>query len=769
LVGHPAVYNTNGILTTISGYSDATVSDFFRRIHRATIKSDGTARYDSSYPLLESEGALYYATSPNKMTVSSLEPYMNFLDDNWNILMSNLVPAGSRIISVGTLYRNPMWRREKHQWKDSELDAKQLPFNEDFQLHHVSPAIEVIKTKTGVIEIPDPVVEAIVSNHGQLDSVTLSSTKPQTLSGAFQAQTHTAQFSKSMLGNVPLEDPTIWYIQTVGDSEAITYEYSSTTFEIGSPMFEPVSGQSGTTLYVDYSDDALVVTNQTTFDVTFSAYNLSDSGYTKFEVDLFRKESDTPVVVDEDRIYSILSTSYETDAYGVYKVSSLSNIDLFDFISVESEYLPTGNKLVQVTYMDTGTSQVRTSPSIGLYNLSSGEANNSVNWTSVLNSGTIDRMGGINKLGASIVDIIAVMKRISSGVTGSDLFSGLSISPSLLSMFDWFTQQDIGIVYGSLLILEFLKGNRSFTFDTSDHILINMVATGQAKATFKRVVNFFNWASSIQSIVYSNYPRVVGNFTLPTISTGSRTAGNSYSTTGTVTFGGLDYLNSEILRDKTEYFYRHRAITHAPKEWGNISGLVKFPVAASGGTLLDSGFDLNYVSGVKYYGRYFMFMRTPNVPIATMEGLDEGVSTDASVSVRWNGVGDTDRLELQYLAVASSNTPYSTYSSIPASGWTGTSAITVAVFARGSVGDDYIYTVQTTLQPDTYYWWRVKNFRSKVNMFGHNLEYFTSTQPLVFKTGGFSGGGRNEGELPQEAAPPTGIGGGGKNTPTTQA
>lgn len=656
--GHPNITNINGSSTTLSS-NTATQREFFSNVYRATIKSDGSSRYESSYPLLENEGVLYYNLSTNRMKLSTLDPYMDFLDDNWNILISNLIPASSKLVSMGTLYKNPMWRREKYQWNDSELEAKQLPFNDGCVFDVFNPVFRVNQSKDSVIQIAEPIVDVGTRKTATLGSPQLSSAKSAKISTNIASATISSNKQKNMSCSITLQEPTGEYYEPASDSQAFDYIYSSTTYQIGSPMLEPVSGQYGTLDYTNYTEDALVVTNQNSFPITFSAYNLSDSGYTKLELDLFRKYSDDSVVVDETTTYSILSVDHEEQSHGIYRVSSLENIDTFDYISVESDTI----KNVQITYMDTGTSQIRTSPKIGLLGL-----------------------------------------------------------------------------------------------DTN--------------ATFKRIVNFFNWAAPIQSVVYTNYPTgYTGDFSLPTINTNSRTSANTYSTTGTVYVGGLDYLNSEILIDKTEYFYRTRAITHAPKEWGTIAGMIKFPILASGGTLLDSGYDLSYINDIKYYGRYFMFMKTPKVPISSLVGATNVASTtgtpeysqtlDASVSARWNGVSDSNRMELQYLK-SPSITAYTSYTQISSSSWESSSAVTINVPARNSIGDDYIYTIQTTLEPDTYYWWRVKNFRSKINMFGHNLEYFTGTEPKMLHTGGFAGGGRREGEVPVEPTIPTPVIGGSK-------
>lgn len=772
-VGHPSITNVNGASTTLVS-STATQREFFSNIYKATIKSDGSSRYENSYPLLENEGAIYYNTSTNKMTLSTLDPYMDFLDDNWNILITNLIPASSKLISLGTLYKNPMWRREKHQWNDSELDQRQLPLNEEIIFDVFNPSIEVNKTKAATIVQSEPIAKSYKKNSAIISSPQLVSSKGVGKNASLLAPTISGNTRQKMSCHMELQDPTTEYYTPPSDSETIDYIYSSTTYQIASPMFEPISGQYGTLEYVNYSNDSLVVTNQNTFPVTFSAYNLSDSGYTKLEIDLFKKYSEESIVVDETRIYSILSVDYEENTYGMYRVSNLSNIDTYDYISIQSEYLPYINNIVQVTHIDTGTSQIRTSPKIGLFNLPVSQDNSRVDWIDYFRVGAYGHLGGIYLTRKqTFQEMIQNLKLIAENIGDQSIIQSLNAPESIKPMYEWFTIQNVAIIYGSLLIVEFLKGNKTYTFETKDYIVINAVTAYQSKATFKRVVNFFNWASPTQMISYTNYPTgYTGNFILPTINTNSRTSANTYSTTGTVSIGGLDSLNAEILVDKTEYFYRTRAITHAPKEWEIVAGLPKFEILESGGTLLDSGFDLNYVNGVKYYGRYFMFMKTPKVPIGSLINAvsvtssspnpNYSLTNDASVTARWNGVGDSNRMELQYLNVPSISA-YTSYTQISESSWSSTSAITISVPSRVGIGDDYIYTIQTTLEPDTYYWWRVKNFRNKINMFGHNLEYFTSTEPKLLLTGGFAGSGRGSGEVPVEPTPPTPTIGVGKN------
>jgi len=149
-------------------------------------------------------------------------------------------------------------------------------------------------------------------------------------------------------------------------------------------------------------------------------------------------------------------------------------------------------------------------------------------------------------------------------------------------------------------------------------------------------------------------------------------------------------------------------------------------------------------------------MNTPKeAEIDSSPSDDSGTTAStAAVIIKWKGVSDSDRLEVQFLE---DQAPvYSSYTEITAGEWS--AATSIQVVARPNVDDNYIYTLQTTLQPDTYYWWRIKNYRSKLNMFGNNLETYTSTQPKVFKTGEFSGGGFDEGEIPSTPTPPDGRG-----------
>lgn len=778
---HPDIIDVNGTSFELSGTSEITKSAWFAKVLNATIKSDGSARYEESYPLLEREADYYYSGSVNQFSLSSLEPYMDFLDDNWNILISNLVPASSKLISVGTLYRNAMWHREKHQWI-SELDPRELPFNEVVDLPNFVPVAEVnLSTLTNIQPVETP-AEAFINKTAEVEPMVVEGAKSIVASDSVGVPQYNGYLRKLISGVAYDVDYAGEYFTPPTDSDELDYEYSGTVLTINSPLLESISGNQGTLVIEDYDSAALVVSNENILEMVFSASNLSDSGYTKIEGELFKKQEEEAIVVDTEKVYSIMSVDYESSTHGVYKVSSVENIDTFDFIEVDSDYLPYINSSVQVTYIDTGTSQIRTTPSIGLFSLPVGANNQVVDWFDFIDSGALDRLRILNNAeGMSYDEIIHGLKivaeylseggNLSDVVTFATWFYNVAMGTELeANLFVWFFQQPIAITYGSLLVLEFVKRDPSWNLTSPTIALINNVAHNQTKATFQRIINFFNWKIPEQTMNYANYILTGhSNWNFPTINTEQRSELNDYSLTGTVTVGGLNYLNAPILQDKQEYFLRTRIVTHAPKSWGYTSGVLFFPVVESGGTLIDSGYDLSYINNIKYYGRYFTYMTTPKVPNADVQNTsDTGtwpLSSDASISVKWDGVGDSDRIEVQYLATGTTAPPSTAitdkhYTGITSEEWEG-SGLTISVQARDGVGDDYIYTLQTTLEPDTYYWWRVKNFKSKVNTFGHNLEYFTTNEPQVFLTGGFAGGGTHEGEVQQTAEAPEGSRGGG--------
>ena len=744
---HPNITNINGKSSTISSSTETTKNEFFNTVYRNTIKSDGSSRYEMNYPILENEGKIYYSVSPNKINLSTLDPYMNFLDDNWNILIGNLIPASSRVLSIGNLYKNPMWRREKFKWNSSELEPISLPVNDDIQLITISdPIVNFSKIKSSIVEIGSTDIQIEKRASAIVESPRISSTDISNMVSNIEIPHHSVNISNRMSSTVSLSNiDNCEYIEQLSDSDEIDYEYSGETYQIGSPIFEPISDEFGTLDYTNYTGNSLIISNQKTVDIPFSGYNLSDSGYTKFEIELFKREYENSTVLDDGIEYRVTSVVRETDRYGEYLISTIGNLILSDNIYILSDYLPYINNSVLITDINEEMMKIRTFPSIGLLNipLSSLESSGDINYFESI--GAIDQLRSINKF-VSIGDMIEILNKMYNGSTVTNMEWPIS------SMFEWFEDKDKSSLKISILILKFIQLNQNYTLSEKYNILINAIISEMSVTTFKRVVDFFDWTAPIQQIEYSNYDISDGDFSLPIIDVESRSSGNLFSTSGNVRIGGLTSLNSDILVDKEEYFYRNKCITHAPIEWGNVPGVDTF--YPSGGTLISSNYDVRTINNIRYYGRYFTFINTPKMPISSLQNITDNILADASVTAIWNGVGDSDRLELQYLKVYSSDTPYLTYSSITESAWTGNSATTIPIPAAKNVGDDYIYNIQTTLEGDTYYWWRVKNFRGKLNMFGHNLECFTSTKPYWFKTGTFVNIGGNDGEVPVEPTPP---------------
>jgi len=915
----------------ISSLTEISQIEFNRRVLNESIQTG--AKYDVNYPFLETQADTYYSYSVNKFNFNRLYPFLEFLDDNWNILITNLIPASSKLISSGTLYRNLMWNREKYKWDESELDPKALPFNEDVELDNFIPIVELNRPNEATIQTEEISSTLTTPNFGTITQQEISGTKQPFMSTTIQPPVESAEISTSMFGTIDINDPIGDYCDASTGSATIEQTPTGVTYTLDSPLIVPISGQYGSDAFTSYDANSLVVTNQNTFNVVFSASNLSNGGYTKLEFELFEKQHDDVVTIDEDNEFSIMTVLNESDTYGTYKTSSVYGIDTFDYIQIDSEYLPFINQIVQVTYIDSGTSQIRTSPPIGLFSLPTGVDNNLIDWFDFIASDAINRLIVLEMyLGLTMSEIISVLVPISELVDGGAPFEYASIISRAIAelginevdaqLFTWFMTQEPGIVYGSLLLLEFVKGDTAWNLSSPPIPMINMVVSTQTKATFNRVINFFNWtqpdqqvdrinswvastmdasttyiftgetgdfissqndvsfsaigqsmkmevghvepyiwggdpvpfqmlvtgsnnndglytitgvnvemmattfsadsstivdeSASVMSrlyywtsghtiyntgitftslfsvndhIIISGSSSNDGDYEITGVSTNSilvvepvteeidtnsitatsltrhlthqgdfnftyldpdnRESGNTYSMTGTVSYGGTNQLNANVLNDKSEYFHRYRTLTHTPISWGQIHGLFSVPQSLGGGSLLDSGYELEYFNDVKYYGNYFMYMLTPKVPVASILGLNpDGEAVDASITASWNGVGDSDRLELQYLTASNATSPYSTYEDITEADWY--SSTTINVSTMNNIGDDYIYTIQTTLEPDTYYWWRVKNFRNKINMFGHNLERFTSTQPEVFQTGSFAGGGDNSGEIPEE-------------------
>ena len=70
------------------------------------------------------------------------------------------------------------------------------------------------------------------------------------------------------------------------------------------------------------------------------------------------------------------------------------------------------NSLVKVVYIYSGTSKIRTSPKVGLFNIPNGDNSNGIDWLSFWRSSAIDRMRTtIGYLGISELDLIEIYKK----------------------------------------------------------------------------------------------------------------------------------------------------------------------------------------------------------------------------------------------------------------------------------------------------------------------------------------------------------------------
>ena len=141
-----------------------------------------------------------------------------------------------------------------------------------------------------------------------------------------------------------------------------------------------------------------------------------------------------------------------------------------------------------------------------------------------------------------------------------------------------------------------------------------------------------------------------------------------------------------------------------------------------------------------------------NIEVATV-ATDITTTETSSVIISWNGVGDSNRMELVFLP-----TGYTDAYTVNPTDYEGLDfdddSTIIEVPARTNVGDNYVYTIQSNLEPDTYYWWKIRNYRNKMSMFGFNIEVFSSSEPRIFKTGSYSDDGAGEGEIPEDPTPP---------------
>ena len=264
---------------------------------------------------------------------------------------------------------------------------------------------------------------------------------------------------------------------------------------------------------------------------------------------------------------------------------------------------------------------------------------------------------------------------------------------------------------------------------------------------FHRTPSYFDWNRPIQNVEYDISGGTIENEQSGfSYFTGTPTVGDSYIT-GVTTIGGVDVDSSggaqsegygaDLLVDKNEYFWATKIESTVP--W--YDDLDSYEIENSSLTSLTSNFIQTSLLGsdMNYIGRHFSYIKTPRSPELTEYIEWTGSSRTQAVSVSFMGVGDADRLEVQYLQhsgtpvgddLVESGSPWSSLT-----GWSENSTTVGLTIVEGSITDSTTKTVRATLEPETWYWWRVKNVRTYTDMFNRSLETYTSSQPSLMRTG----------------------------------
>lgn len=762
---HPPITNINGDTVDFTSANRPQQRTLFNNILQNTVWSNTQRRYSTNYGLLENEANIYYASAATPFSLDTLQPYMDFLDDSWAIIIKKLIPASSKILSSGELYRNAFWNREKIAWNESELEPKTLPFNDGM-----------------VIDIPDPSMSLGSKVALEIDAIDTSGDVSDKLEDTIDVQETSGGFDVSKEANFVTTNISGYSnLKIAGSTEPLTQygEYlpaaqtTDLTWEYDlygvyntadAPYLIYLNKYSGSSTYVDYDDSSVIFTTANKFSTTVSGFNLSQSGYTRVTSELFRKLSDEEVVSknESEDIRSIMAVMNEDVTTGVYKVSSVEEISIGDNIAVTSPILPAENIVVKVVDINVVTKVLTTTPSIGLFTGPIGDgseidwvrfgAEGWVEFLNVLHSElklSYDSMMDIFNFIADNYGLAIAQEYLANFINGMD---GVESPNATIDLCSRYLIEDISYTYASMLVTEFVKRSPSYTFESNVIDLLNVVVNEQEKATFKRIYTFFNWAVPDQVITIDNFTTGGTDVWEWNEYNNDDRNGNDFGISGTVTFGGLNDLNQRILKDKSEYFMRHKIETTAPTGWTETySGTDSY----SGVQLIGSAFDTRVVNNILYYGNYFTYMITPKEPFVVDAPTNSSATTatTASVILKWKAVSDSSRMEIQFLADIGTTEPaYADYTEIDDGLWSGSTV--KYVNAIPNIDDNYVYTVQTTLMPDTYYWWRILNYRSKLSMFGNNLEIYSATEPNIFKTGVFDDDGHSEGEIDQPPSAP---------------
>jgi len=666
---HDGVENVNGEIVSFSGLSQPDETLWYENIIQNLIPSDGYARYNSSYPLLENEGIEYYNNAATPWSLTTLEPYIDFLDDNWAVIAEKLLPASTKVLSTGTLYRNQFWNRQKHIWNTSELSAKTLPFNEEVPLDFITPVITKINTNDANISLLNLTSNKTQKLEDEIIPLITTGSKEVTLSDEVNIMTYPAELISEISDTYSITSIT----------NSISLLDSGSTKAINSPSIEPISGTGkwgghgvGSDNLTEYSDQLIISSNESSIQLPFSATNISESGYTEIKLELFEQSGSSLIFSEEE--YSILNVIAEYDDFGVYKLSYVSNLENGDYININSSYVPYLNQTVKIESVNYSNNEIKTYPKIGLFYLPMGENGSGINWQNYINSGILGKLyacySNAHQSYNGLINLCQLWSQVNlNDPQYQDIWEGIisdniEFTPDInqykinrsitIAIMSDIIDYPVEYAFASILILEFLKINPNYSLNSNYYQLINRVTESHTRAKFNKIISFYNWATPRQIKKFDNdgYQSLETiTWGLPTMNMAALTE-NTISLSGGITFGGIDSLNQPILKDKNEYFYRVQLSTSAPLSWGDQEGIDNY----SGHDLISTGYKKQILNDITYYGRNFTFFRKANEPIIETAPLDANgyyapyrmMQTTAAL-VTFNGVGDSDRLEIHYL------------------------------------------------------------------------------------------------------------------------
>ena len=761
---HPDIIDVNGNSVSISSTTKPSIREFYEQYYGALI--GGMSKYDYRYSLLEEQRKTYYNQSVNKYTYEKLQPYVDFLDKNWAIIIKELIPASSKLMSSGVVYSNKLWNREKYKWQFSNLDSRELPFNEETTftfkpeaLVQTSHKIESDLVNESAQYISN--VNSSVEIFGSLDQFKVISSvliNTELLNNNVSVrQTNDVNINTA---NLDME-----IIHSINGDDDIVPILSGDFYSIDSPMLQymPYIGETiyyGSSSLTQFSQNMVVTTNDTTIAMPFSAKNISDSGFTEITFELFSKQEEDFIVIDEDIEYSIFEILSETKStVGHYKISSLSGLKNGIFIKVKSEYGNLLNNIVKIVYVNTFSNEIKTVPDIGFYNTPL-TTHGSLTWSEYIHSDFFNfiRSMKINH-GYTYDQILEILYH---SVNGTNLPKNRYTD---LTLIEQVTNQSQETLEASIFVIQYLKTVQHITLNNNPSKIINSMLNNNIGSTFNKAIVLFDWSNPDQIKIYnndsgsSNYD-VNDYFSLPQYNLSERSNINSATTSGYTFIGGTNELNSYIFKDKSEYFINSYVKTSVPVDFECDSFVEEY----DGASLLLSQDTFNSYNNIDYRGRYFVYIHTPKEPniVSSPENISEDetpassitITTTPSIILQWQGVGDSDRMEIRFVPVEYEDDTLLYLDSYSGLNFFTGDNLTIINIPSVSSRDIHLYTSQISLIPDTYYWWRIINYRSKHSMFGFNINTYTATEPRIFKTGEFQEVGVSEGEIESEATPP---------------